>query len=445
MVVGQIRHKVHTGFSHKQSFRGRVSLLLLWPRLLTTNEMGHVDSCRHPPPAGAILPWATPPWQPCGHTQVVTSSHCDQLPWTVFKFTEPRTYKLAVAYLHILGMELPVASSPAKMNLMRKLLGTLPHQCAYYQRKFMFINAIYDSANNSLIDPITNWTINLTVVNTSLKGRSVPFLREVDTVGLTLPTTEACYLGEYPGNPAVFQLRGFSLDDFVSNLNFTFILSSRPNEGNYFAGFYGLTIKSRCSRWNLIHSSQNRTLASVQSRTLPVGRREWCIAENSESCLDGNRVKNLTLSICHDHQFTCTDGNCVNMTARCDLNSDCPDWSDEQKCKTLRLPDGYLPHLPPEPPVDFNLSIAFNNMEVNLLKMTVFVELHYQLTWYDARISFLNLREGSSSNRLHRDNIWMPQVQMRPIVDRGTFDNPSVFVTKRTQGARSQGDTDSKY
>ena len=38
---------------------------------------------------------------------------------------------------------------------------------------------------------------------------------------------------------------------------------------------------------------------------------------------------------CTSDQFTCANGQCVPMAARCDGNIDCTDGSDESNCGTL--------------------------------------------------------------------------------------------------------------
>ena len=46
----------------------------------------------------------------------------------------------------------------------------------------------------------------------------------------------------------------------------------------------------------------------------------------------------LSFSFCTDEQFTCDDGNCVEMSQRCDGTTDCEDRSDEKECR-LTVPN----------------------------------------------------------------------------------------------------------
>lgn len=40
----------------------------------------------------------------------------------------------------------------------------------------------------------------------------------------------------------------------------------------------------------------------------------------------------LSADACNETEFTCSDGNCIDMNLRCDSYYDCKDFSDEQNC-----------------------------------------------------------------------------------------------------------------
>ena len=46
---------------------------------------------------------------------------------------------------------------------------------------------------------------------------------------------------------------------------------------------------------------------------------------------------------CTSDQFTCANGQCVPMAARCDGNIDCTDGSDESNCGTLMFKKLIIP------------------------------------------------------------------------------------------------------
>ena len=55
----------------------------------------------------------------------------------------------------------------------------------------------------------------------------------------------------------------------------------------------------------------------------------------------------LKLTGCEDDEFTCADGQCIDINLRCDQITDCRDESDEQECTLLRLKSGYNKMIPP--------------------------------------------------------------------------------------------------
>ena len=55
----------------------------------------------------------------------------------------------------------------------------------------------------------------------------------------------------------------------------------------------------------------------------------------------------MKLSGCADDEFTCSDGQCINMNSRCDQIINCRDESDEQNCRCLVLKNGYNKAVPP--------------------------------------------------------------------------------------------------
>ena len=53
------------------------------------------------------------------------------------------------------------------------------------------------------------------------------------------------------------------------------------------------------------------------------------------------------LSGCKEDEFTCYDGQCVNISTRCDQIINCRDESDERDCRLLYLNNGYNKDISP--------------------------------------------------------------------------------------------------
>ena len=64
---------------------------------------------------------------------------------------------------------------------------------------------------------------------------------------------------------------------------------------------------------------------------------------------------NLTVKItgCDENEFTCDDGQCIDISTRCDQIIHCRDKSDEKGCQLLKLEDGYNPEIAPFSTVTF--------------------------------------------------------------------------------------------
>ena len=64
-----------------------------------------------------------------------------------------------------------------------------------------------------------------------------------------------------------------------------------------------------------------------------------------------NLTLNLSFSTCKLDDFTCRDGNCEKMKARCNGRYECEDGSDEDLCKSIHPKNGYNKAIVP-PPLD---------------------------------------------------------------------------------------------
>ena len=122
-----------------------------------------------------------------------------------------------------------------------------------------------------------------------------------------------------------------------------------------------------------------------------------------------------------DGEFTCSNGQCVSMTKRCNQLPDCDDGSDERGCKLFSLTEGYNKVVSP-----FNISYPAEtivrvpiDVSLKLLKMvdidesenTIDLQFEIILEWRDPRITYNNLKKDIFFNALTEDKmkmIWLP-------------------------------------
>ena len=80
--------------------------------------------------------------------------------------------------------------------------------------------------------------------------------------------------------------------------------------------------------------------------TLLIGKHLWQISDDTQ-CQPGVVDLNIKLSTCSEGQFTCGDGECIDIDFRCDRAKHCRDWSDEIDCNIVQTPEGYLKEFVP--------------------------------------------------------------------------------------------------
>ena len=115
--------------------------------------------------------------------------------------------------------------------------------------------------------------------------------------------------------------------------------------------------------------------------------------------------------------FTCNNGQCVDMSQRCNQLPHCEDTSDEVGCDILILKDEYNARIPPISPehcVEVKISIYILKL-VDIKEEDYSIDIQFQITlvWKEGRAIYHNLKSQTSFNALVPEDIkrlWLPQV-----------------------------------
>ena len=154
----------------------------------------------------------------------------------------------------------------------------------------------------------------------------------------------------------------------------------------------------------------------------------------------GSPIRSLKFTTCSDHQFTCDDGQCIDIEERCDQVVDCEDASDENLCKMLDIEKNYNKGTPPfivekksklMRPAYVNISLTITDIiDIVEVKHEIEMKFHILMEWFDHRLKFHNLKESLSSNVPTDDEIeslWLPNV-----IFSNTKNNEATFLTPDT-------------
>lgn len=190
----------------------------------------------------------------------------------------------------------------------------------------------------------------------------------------------------------------------------------------YFHGYYGMMIFSQGGgAWRILDTTKNRQLASLSLTSgslYPIGRHLWTLSA-SMCQLATNASISLSLSVCDNSQFTCSNGDCVSKESRCNGRDDCPDLSDEHRCRMVILPRGYQRERPPfsglaDKPVSLGIKVKVRRiMDISDVRRQISLELEFDMTWTDTQPKFLNLKKSLERNQLsrkERELLWTPRL-----------------------------------
>ena len=118
----------------------------------------------------------------------------------------------------------------------------------------------------------------------------------------------------------------------------------------FFQGFSGTTITYDEDLQSWLMISQDKSVngtATSPIDSMGTGAQKWTF--NRDIC-NRNTLEPLdgSMTVCKRDEFTCNaDGHCISMEARCDQFQNCNDFSDEENCKLVVLPENYVKDYPP--------------------------------------------------------------------------------------------------
>lgn len=201
------------------------------------------------------------------------------------------------------------------------------------------------------------------------------------------------------------------------------------NEKPFFRGYYGMMVYRRNgSEWEMYNVAQGYMMATTtlpSENAYPFGRYRWTLSRAVCDHSPGAVIR-LSFSICANTEFSCSNGDCIQKTHRCDGINNCADFSDEDDCKTLVLPRGYRATQPPSSglqsePLQLGSTLTILRVsQISDVQRAMNVEMSLDLQWPDTRITYLNLGNTLEWNKLSDDDskaIWKPRLTFPNVYD----------------------------
>ena len=167
---------------------------------------------------------------------------------------------------------------------------------------------------------------------------------------------------------------------------------------------------------NMADSNISITSSALHASFI-LGKHNWTIKGSRRHNQGDQYVTELKMSGCQQGNFTCDNGQCVNMEKRCNQKVDCSDDSDERNCRVLVLNDGYNKRLPPKnigDSVDVNVTIdVLRLVDIDENDYSIKIQFEIKLIWKEKRATYQNLKIKDSLNALEEnyfEQMWLPKV-----------------------------------
>nr|XP_045615865.1 uncharacterized protein LOC123768987 isoform X1 [Procambarus clarkii] len=433
MVLGQYSINYLSGYTKTRSFSGQVTQAGVWGRTLAPAEVSQLASCGSDPP-GLAIPW-NHEWilNNASFIEVPEYEVCEKKSKSSYIKFLPMPFENARKFCAGLGGYMPV---PQSLDHAKELL------------RIMFdppvIKLIWLGATDELQEGV--------YINTHT-GEEQKWFKwgSNDPNGLKWQNCLALdsdYLHDYPCHITMeamcflesqreWTLKGPCEED-KANYKYSLL---HPAQGKVvFRGYYQYEIVEEDESWTWRNVIANKVVARLPFREArwPMGRRNWTVID--EVC-DNNGTQLLQLSSCTNHDFTCKDGSCVPRFQRCDRRPDCLDGSDEQECRLVDRPLGYHHSLPPPnriagTPLPVGLKLKLVSLSLSDKDSYLDVTYHLNLTWWDLRIRFQNLKNASRLNQVpvtEYDSLWTPTLTLVNVrgTERTLVDNEAILTIHR--------------
>ena len=229
----------------------------------------------------------------------------------------------------------------------------------------------------------------------------------------------------YSAQP-VLRLRGLCSPRLM---DFLFTPTQFPdNPGNMILlGQHNTRIDYIDGQWHMNRNTRHplKAVSNSTKESYLLGKHEWEISYDVFECSKGKPYRTtLKLTGCKEEdEFTCDDGQCIEMRRRCDQvtgkEPNCRDKSDEIGCHLILFEGDYNKNIPPIGSAEegsANVYISITLMKVVEIEETdhsIHLQFQISIEWKEKRVKYRNLKKKTSLNALTEEDIetiWLPLI-----------------------------------
>ena len=246
-------------------------------------------------------------------------------------------------------------------------------------------------------------------------------------------TEWSCYNSNI-GCPCTFEispllnLRGVCPDTLIEHMTFTTKQTATNPRNIIIMGHRSGKIEydSLHGQWVYLDPLINLTAKTrADQKSYALGKHTWTISGDTFECSQSKEYeRELKLTGCQKHEFTCNDGQCIKMEERCDQTPQCRDESDEENCKTLLLQHGYNKEVPPtvvagkkireKKPFPVRVALTLQKViDIGENDHSISLKFKISLMWCENRVTYQNLKIDPTRNLLRQSEVkrlWLPLV-----------------------------------
>ena len=369
LVLGNDQEYPGGGFVVTQSVPGSVTGLYLWSRMLSIPEIHAVGNCD--PPKAALLAWETIPWRMIGEIQKGHTNPCHQRS-THIHFLLP--VKLPFHKAHWFcsghGLALPFPTSETENDVLASYVKKFVLSCAsnYNAATSVWLDLTYDRLNNQWLGGPKQLPISFSRILSMSSRKWIKYSAISGSEWLSMRADGvSCTLCKGADTHPQVYIHGLCREEEIMERHTTLFPRSDGQGFYYLQSASGLRLHHGSGhRWLLHHIPTNTFVAEHNAAEFFWGRKVWRLNGTAPVCGSQRHLfglHNLTISWCPNGTFTCTSGQCVPLTARCSLDPECEDESDEMDCQLVHTPDDYQTYLPPySPQLPLNFTIALKKV-----------------------------------------------------------------------------------